>query len=129
MRRQALVATVLVMLAAGAVALALRSAVDSTPSTWGPQKAYFVVTLIGLAFGLSLLFACAVRREFRRYLIGFSLIALVMGVRLAIHLFPLSLQADILVVSATLPIGLAGGALVIWEWQRVRTAETKIRYR
>ncbi|MGQ0548790.1 MAG: hypothetical protein ACT4PY_03860 [Armatimonadota bacterium] len=125
MRRQALVATVLVMLAAGVVAFALRSAADATPATWSVQKTYFIVNLIGLALGITLLIACLIRRDLRRYLIGFFLIALVMSARLAIQLFPLSLEADILMVSVTLPIGLAGGALVIWEWQRTRTVATR----
>ncbi len=125
MRRQAIVATVLVMLAAGVVALFLRSAVESTPSIWSVQKGYFIVNLVGLAMGVVLVVACASRQALRRYLIGFSLITLVMAARLAAQVFPLSLRADILLVSATLPVGLAGGALVIWEWQRLRAVATE----
>ncbi len=120
-------ATVLVMLAAGLVALVLRTVIDSTPAIWSVQKAYFIVNVAGMALSLILIVACAARPDLRRYLAGFSLIALVMAVRLSTQIFPLSIQADILMVSATLPLGLAGGALVIWEWQRMRTAGTKIR--
>lgn len=126
MRRQVLVTTVLIMLAAGLVGVVLRAVIDAAPG-WSFQKAYLVVNVAGLAMGLTLLASAVARPDFRRYLAGFLLITLVMAVRLSAQIFPLSIQADILMVSATLPLGLAGGALVIWEWQRMRSAGTKIR--
>ncbi len=126
MRRQVLVTTVVIMLAAGLVAVVVRAVADSTPS-WSLQRVYFAVNVAGLVMGLALLASSVARLDLRRYLAGFAIITLVMAVRLAPQIFPVSIQTDILLVSATLPLGLAGGALVIWEWQRMRNAETKIR--
>lgn len=127
MRRQALLGTVLVMLAAGLVALAVRAAADASATMLvGAQRAYFFVNVAGLALASILLFESVRRRELRRFIPGFALIMLVMAVRLGAQVFPLPLQADILMVSATLPVGLAGGAMVIWQWQRMRTAGTRV---
>ncbi|HET8679546.1 MAG TPA: hypothetical protein VFM39_05460 [bacterium] len=121
-----LVTTVVIMLAAGLVAVVVRAVTDFTPG-WSLQKAYFVVNVAGLVMGLALLASSVARPDLRRYLAGFVLITLVMAARLSAQIFPLSIQADILMVSATLPLGLAGGALVIWEWQRMRSAGPKTR--
>ena len=126
MRRQALWTAIVVMVAAGLVAIILRVFLDVTsPSIWGIQKAYFGVSLGGLVLAGVAMLECVRRRDLRRYVPGFSLIALVMAVRVAALVHPLPLKADVLMVSATLPIGLAGGALVIYEWHRMRTAGTK----
>lgn len=114
------------MLGAGLVAVVLRAVIDSTPG-WSVHKAYLVINVAGVVMGLTLVAASVTRLDLRRYLAGFLLITLVMAARMAPQIFPLSIQADILLVSATLPLGLAGGALVIWEWQRMRNAGTKIR--
>ena len=109
------------------LAIVIVGKIDWTPAAYSTFRKSTAV-----AYGLGLVVACGAivlisLRRGRRYARGFLLIVLALAARVfGPEYHPLSTEF-LLWQSATSLLGIAGGGLVMWDWQKQRSIRSKGR--